>query len=113
MSKRQSVERAARKSKAMLGQHVKELLAHRLEVSRYGGHGHAEGRQGRAGHPMPKSDAQRQSHAHIPQNMDDRFGADDPAQNDYGIVDKATSLTSETARHQFRFAQISLRASAS
>jgi hypothetical protein len=53
MSKQQ--QRAARKTKAMLGKHVEQLVAHTLAVSEYNGHGHTQGRQGRTGHPLPKS----------------------------------------------------------
>jgi len=66
-----------------------------LDVSDYGGHGHAEGRQGRAGHMMRKSDADRQSGSFIPQNMYSRDGgtaSDDDVQGaaDYGSVDDKT-----------------------
>jgi hypothetical protein len=88
MSKQHSIERAAQKSRAMLGQHVKELVGHTIEVSRYGGHGHAEGRQGRSGHPMPNSDAYRRSNARLPENIDNGFGGDDVSTRDYGVVDK-------------------------
>jgi hypothetical protein len=38
---------------------------------------------------MPKSDAHRQANSYVPQNMYGGFGFDDPAEDDYGIVDKA------------------------
>jgi hypothetical protein len=42
-------------------QHFKEIPGHLLDHAAYNGHGHAEGRQGRAGHTMPRSDANKQS----------------------------------------------------
>jgi hypothetical protein len=87
MSKR-PLGRAAQKSKAVLRRHVSELVNHTVEVSRYGGHGHAEGRQGRAGHGMPKSNLNAQTGAHLPQNIDgDNCRADDASTRNYGIVD--------------------------
>lgn len=84
MSKRQSIERAAQTGKTALRKHVNGLVGHTLEVSRYGGHGAAEGR---TGHVMPKSNAHLQSGARLPQNIDDGFGADDPPEGNYGVVD--------------------------
>jgi hypothetical protein len=90
MSRQQErIARAAQKKMAVLGQHVSELVGHTLEVSEYGGHGHTEGRQGRAGHAMPRSDAHRQANSYVPQNTYGGFGFDDPAEDDYGNVDKA------------------------
>jgi hypothetical protein len=86
MSKQQSIERAAQKTKAVLGQHVKELVAHTVAMAEYNGHGHAVGRQGRAGHVLPPSNAHLQSGARLPQNICDGYGGDDPPQNDYGTV---------------------------
>ena len=54
MSKKQErIRRAAQKTKAVIGQHVGELVSHTLEASEYNGHCYAEGRQGPTGHPMP------------------------------------------------------------
>jgi hypothetical protein len=39
MSKQQERIGRAAKTKAVLGQHVSELVGHTLEVSEYGGHG--------------------------------------------------------------------------
>ena len=90
MSRQQEqIRRAALKTQAVLGQHVGELVDHTLGVSEYNGHGHAEGRQGRAGHLMPRSDADRQANSYVPQNMYGGFGSDDPAEDDYGVFDKA------------------------
>ena len=89
MSKqREQIRRAGQKTKAVLGQHVGELVDHTLDASEYNGHGHAEDRQGRAGHPMPRSDADRQANSYVPQNMYGGVSADDLAADDYGVVDK-------------------------
>jgi hypothetical protein len=88
MSKQERISRSARKARAMLGQQVKELAGHVLEVSRYGAHGHALGRQGRTGHPMPKSNLTLQSGARLPQNIEgEGCAADDASTRNYGIVD--------------------------
>lgn len=52
-----------------LHSHVQQLSDFTLESSRYGGHGHAEGKQGSRGHTMPPSDAhmQRDGDRIIPQ----------------------------------------------
>ena len=89
MSKQEQVRRAAQKTKAVLAEHVGDLVDHTLEASEYGGHGHAEGRQGRAGHAMPRSDAHLQANSYVPQSMYGGFGCDDPPQEDYGSVDKS------------------------
>lgn len=60
---------AAAQTKAVLGQHVKELISHTLDVADYNGHGHAIGKQGRHGHDMVASDAHKQSGEYIPQRM--------------------------------------------
>jgi hypothetical protein len=65
MSKQQ-IEPAARKTRVVLAEHVKDLVSHTLESSRYNAHGHAQGRQGRAGHTMPKTDLNLQSGARLP-----------------------------------------------
>ena len=93
MSKQEQIRRAAQKMQAVLGQHVGDLVNHTLEASEYNGHGHAEGKQGRAGHPMPRSDAHRQANAYVPQNMYGGFGSDDPAEDDYGAVFYDTGLS--------------------
>jgi hypothetical protein len=73
-------------------QHFKEIAGHLIDHADYNGHGHAAGRQGRAGHVMPASDAHKQGGgAYIPQNMYSETGsadADDQAvADDYGNVD--------------------------
>jgi len=91
MSKKQqqSIGRAAQKTKAVLRQHVAGLVEHTLAVSEYNGHGQAAGRQGRAGHPMPKSYLNLQTGAHLSQNVcGEGFEADDLSTHDYGVVDK-------------------------
>lgn len=89
MSKQERIGRAAQKAKAMLGQHVKQLAGHMLEASRYGGHGHAAGRQGQGGHIMPRNNLNLQSGARLPQNIEgEGCAADDASTRDYGIVDK-------------------------
>jgi hypothetical protein len=67
MSKRQ-IERAAQKASATLRKHVGELVQHTLAVSEYNARGHAEGKQRRAGHVMPKSDMNLQTGAHLSSN---------------------------------------------
>lgn len=83
------------KTTAALNQHVKELTAHTLDASDYNGHGHAQGRQGRAGHRMPPSDHAKQSGSFIPQAVFNTFSdgagsanANDASTSDYGAVDK-------------------------
>jgi hypothetical protein len=88
MSKQQSIERAAQQTKATLRKHVGELVEHTLAVSEYNAHGHAQGKQGRTGHVMPKSNAHLQSGARLPQNIcGEGFEADDASTRDYGSVD--------------------------
>jgi hypothetical protein len=53
----------------MRNQHFREIAGHLLDHADYNGHGHAAGRQGRAGDIMPRSDADRQGGAYVPQNM--------------------------------------------
>jgi hypothetical protein len=47
--KNQQVSSDAKKTMALLGQHVRGLVEHTLDVAAYGSHGHAAGRQGAAG----------------------------------------------------------------
>ena len=80
------------RSRAMANnQHFKELAGHLLDHADYNGHGHAAGRQGRAGHAMPASDAHKQGGAYVPQNMYSGNGSADAdnqsAADDYGSVD--------------------------
>jgi hypothetical protein len=80
------------KAQASLNQHVKEQTGHALDTAKYSGHGHAQGRQGATGHPMPPNpDAAKQDGAHVPQNMySDGAGsasATDAASSNYGSVD--------------------------
>jgi len=84
MSKRQSLERLARKTRAVLRNHVGQLVEHTLAVSQYNAHGQAQGKQGRTGHVMPKSNLHLQSGARLPQNIEDGFGADDLPEGNYG-----------------------------
>jgi len=88
MSKQQERINRATRAKAVLGQHVKELVGHTVAMAEYNGHGHAAGRQGHTGHPMPKSNLNLQAKAHVLQNTCDGYGADDPPQTDYGVVDR-------------------------
>lgn len=67
-----------------LHSHVQQLSDFTLESSRYGGHGHAEGKQDSRGHTMPPSDAHMQrdgdriipqgAFAQVPQNMESKAG---------------------------------------
>jgi hypothetical protein len=65
----QKVGSDARRTMQVLGKHVEQLTGHLLDASDYNAHGHATGRQGAKGHPMPKSDAHLQDGAHVPQDM--------------------------------------------
>jgi hypothetical protein len=47
--------------------HHQQLISHTLDAAEYGGHGHAHGRQGKAGHVMVPSAASVQPHSYIPQ----------------------------------------------
>jgi hypothetical protein len=85
MSKRQ-IESPAQRTRATLRKHVGELVEHTIEAARYNDHGHVAGQQGRA--LMPKSNAHLQSVARLPQNICEGFGADDPEQRDYGVIDQ-------------------------
>ena len=90
-TKQQRTRSATRNADAAFDRHVRDLVGHTLDASDYGGNGHAQGRQGRAGHVMPRSDAHRQDGSFIPQSMygkDGGVGFDDPAQDAYGAVDK-------------------------
>lgn len=53
--------------KAVNDAHHKTLIQHTLASSDYNAHGHSQGKQGRAGHPMVASDAAKQKGASIPQ----------------------------------------------
>lgn len=102
MSKQQ-ISSAARETKRILGEHVAGLVGHTLTTSQYGGHGHAEGRQGRKGHEMPRSTAHlqggqfipRAAFSGVPQNRQSTFSdgagcadATDAGGADYGTVDR-------------------------
>lgn len=90
-TKQQRTTSAAQNAEPAFGRHVRELVAHTLDASDYGGHGHAQGRQGRAGHAMPRTDAGWENSAYIPQGVfakDGSVGFDDPAQDNYGSIDK-------------------------
>ena len=93
----------ARKTTAILSNHVRELVGHTLDSSRYNGHGHAEGRQGPKGHDMVDSDAKLQKGEYIPraafsgvpQNTQNTYSdgtgsaeASDPSTSDYATVDR-------------------------
>ena len=80
------------RSRAMANnQHFKEIAGHLLDHADYNGHGHAAGRQGRAGHTMPASDAHKQGGEYVPQNTYSKNGSADAdnqsAADDYGSVD--------------------------
>jgi hypothetical protein len=98
----EQIRSAARETKRILGEHVAGLVGHTLTTSQYGGHGHAEGRQGRRGHEMPQSAAHLQGGQYIPraafsgvpQNRQSTFSdgagcadASDASAADYGVVD--------------------------
>jgi hypothetical protein len=75
-------------------QHHQELVSHTLDSATYGGHGHAVGLQGKAGHAMVPNDAALQGKdAYIPQavlNVATKDGSapfDDPSAKDYGTTD--------------------------
>jgi hypothetical protein len=82
---------SARSRATVNNQHFKEIAGHLLDHANYNGHGHAAGRQGRAGHTMPASDAQKQGGAYVPQNMYSENGSADSDEqavaDDYGNVD--------------------------
>jgi hypothetical protein len=82
--------------------HHEELVSHTLTAAEYGGHGHAIGRQGKAGHTMVPSDhAAQGKDAFIPQGIlsvpqnrqntsSDGSGsanANDPSTSDYATAD--------------------------
>jgi hypothetical protein len=81
----------ARSRAATNRQHFKEIAGHLLDHADYNGHGHAAGRQGRAGHVMPASDAHKQGGSYVPQNMYSENGSADAdsqsVADDYGSVD--------------------------
>ena len=90
MSKQHSI--AAQKAKVMLRRHVGELVEHTQAVSDYNTHGHAQGKQGRTGHAMPKTNLNLQSGARLIQNVEgENCAADEAATRDYGIVDNGQS----------------------
>jgi hypothetical protein len=85
----------ARSRVAANRQHFGEIAGHLLDHAAYNGHGHAEGRQGRAGHVMPPSDAKRQGGQYIPQAVFNTYSdgagsaeANDASASDYAKVDK-------------------------
>ena len=53
--------------KAANDAHHKTLIQHTPASSDYNGHGHSQGKQGRAGHPMVESDGGKQMGANLPQ----------------------------------------------
>jgi hypothetical protein len=80
--------------KAANDTHHQTLIEHTLDSSDYNGHGHAQGRQGKAGHTMVSSDAHKQSGQYIPQAVFDTTSdgagsaeANDASTRDYGVVD--------------------------
>jgi hypothetical protein len=94
--KEQQVNSDARKTMAILGQHVKELVGRTLDSAAYGSHGHAAERQGAAGR---WGDADKQAGAYVPQNMYARKGsARRPAFTRRRGLRRARSTTSATAR---------------
>jgi hypothetical protein len=82
---------SARSRVAANRQHFQEIAGHLLDHADYNGHGHAAGRQGRAGHTMPPSDAHKQGGSYVPQNMYSQNGSadadDQSVADDYGSVD--------------------------
>jgi hypothetical protein len=67
-SKKQ-IAAAAKKTTDALGEHVKGLTDHTLDVALYNNHGHAMGRQGPKGHPLPPSHAHLQGGGFIPRGV--------------------------------------------
>jgi hypothetical protein len=74
--------------------HFKSLVQHTLDMSDYNNHGHAPGRQGKAGHRMPPNDAHKQAGSYLPQNVQNTWSdgagcatANQPGTDDYGKVD--------------------------
>lgn len=86
---KQQMERSARKTRAVLAEHVRQLADHTRAVANYGGHGNAVGKQGRSGHTMPQTNPNLQSGAaRLPQRVDgEGCAADDASTRNYGIVD--------------------------
>jgi hypothetical protein len=86
----------------VLSKHVSELTGHLLDSADYNAHGHAQGRQGRAGHEMVPNNLHLQGDAHIPQaalkdlpqNRQNAFSESGSADasadrtGDYGSADK-------------------------
>lgn len=92
-----STKSDAKKTMAVLGDHVKELVGHTLDSAAYGGHGHAAGKQGRAGHRMPFNDAHLHIGAYVPQNMY-TSGSSRRTCLMRGITAEWTSSTTENSR---------------
>ena len=73
--------------------HLKSLVQHTLDMSDYNNHGHAPGRQGKAGHRMPPNDAHKQAGSYLPQNVQNTWSdagsatANQPGADDHGKVD--------------------------
>jgi hypothetical protein len=84
----------AKKTVRALGEHVKGLVGHTLDMATYNAHGHAAGRQGARGHQMPPNDAHKQGGSFIPQAVFNTFSqngsaqADPAGSDDYGVVDE-------------------------